>query len=118
MIPPPPLLWASLGVFSPGEGATRVEARGSASQLEVDYRLPDGDVVRYSLEGRRIVGVSVVRGDDAIRTMVVSDPDGRSRYPSAATYRDIPDFRELKVELESVEYHESFPPDIWRVPGW
>ena len=116
MIPPPPLLWASLGVFRPGEGAELVEARGR-SRLSVDYRLADGEVVRFSLEGRRVVGVSVLDGRDVVRTMQVGDNDGSSRYPTDATYRDIPDFRELKVSLSEVEYVDAFPPDIWTVAG-
>lgn len=114
MIPPPPLLWASLGVFRPGDGAELMEARGH-SQLVADYRLADGGVVRFSLEGRRVVGVSVLVGDDVVRTMRVGDNDGSSQYPTDATYRDIPDFRELKVTLSDVEYVDAFPPDIWVV---
>lgn len=114
MIPPPPLLWASLAVFRPGPAAELVEVRG-LSQLAVDYRLPDGTRLRFHVEGRRVVGASVLDGDDVVRTLVVAETDPGSRFPSEATYRDVPDFRQLEVDLSSVEYVESFPPDIWSV---
>ncbi|MGI9627724.1 MAG: hypothetical protein ACR2QM_12875, partial [Longimicrobiales bacterium] len=117
MIPPPPLLWASLGVFNPGETATFVDLRGGASQQQASYDLVGGDRIRYSIEGRRIVHVSVLRDGDQIRTMSVDEPGPASRHPDAATYRDIPDFRELKVRLEAVEHPDSFPPDIWGEPN-
>ncbi|NNL30181.1 MAG: hypothetical protein HKO77_04120 [Gemmatimonadetes bacterium] len=116
MIPPPPLLWASLGVFRPGAGAALEEVRG-LSEVEADYRLPDGDLIRFRVEGRRLLGVSVHREGDRIRTLEVSEPERGSRFPASAAYRDVPDFRELRVELSSVEYVDGFPSDIWGVSG-
>jgi len=114
MIPPPPLLWASLGVFRPGPEAELLEVRG-LSQLSVDYRLPEGLGLRFHVEGRRVVGASVLEDDDVVRTLAVAEADAGSRFPSEATYRDLPDFRQLEVALSSVEYVEAFPPDIWSV---
>lgn len=114
MIPPPPLLWASLGVFRPGPGAELIEVRGQ-SQLNAEYRLPDGLQLRFSIEGRRVVGASVRDGDDVIRTLSVAETDPGARFPAEATYRDLPDFRELRVHLSTVEYVDSFPADIWSV---
>lgn len=116
MIPPPPLLWASLGVFRPGPTARLEEVRG-LSEVEADYRLPDGDVIRFRVEGRRLQGASVFRAGDRIRTLDVAEPERGSRFPASAAYRDVPDFRELKVDLSSVEYVDGFPSDIWAVSG-
>jgi len=114
MIPPPPLLWASLGVFRPGEYATLMEVRG-LSRIEADYSLDDGRRIRFEIEGRRLVAADILDGEDRIRTLDIGASSLESRYPQSAAYRDVPDFRELKVELSSVEYVDGFPDDIWTV---
>ena len=116
MIPPPPLLWASLGVFRPGQEADLEAVRG-LSEVEADYRMPGGELIRFRIEGRRLQGAAVLRGGDRIRTLDVTQPEPGASFPASAAYRDVPDFRELRVELSSVEYVDGFPEDIWSVTG-
>lgn len=117
LIPPPPLLWASLGVFRPGDRASFVEGRGAGDQLQVTYEDPTGLGLRFSIVGRRVSEAALLSGTDAVQTLEVAPPDAQGAYPSKFTYRHIPDFRELKVELESVEVVGPFPPDIWLGPS-
>jgi hypothetical protein len=40
-------------------------------------------------------------------------PEGGDRYPVEATYRNVADFRELRLERRSLEVVGPFDPDIW-----
>jgi hypothetical protein len=113
VIPPPPLLWAALGVFRPGSGAPLMGGESLAedeialryllsSDLQLRYRVKDGTVEEAELirEGHVEERVRVVRGEAANAL-----PD--------ATYRNLRAFRELRIALESVEHVEGFPPGIW-----
>lgn len=114
-VPPPALLWATFGVLQPGEGSVLREGRAKEGRLELEYVLPNGQVVRYKLIGRNLTEAEVLdRGEVVERlSLVVSEQDTLSLYPKTATYRNLLEFRELKLELESVDYVDPFPPDIW-----
>ena len=113
LVPPPALLWAVFGVFRPGAGAQLLAGRRKDAGLEVHFRLPGGDSVRYRLRGRRVAEAAVLNGRVVVERVVVSGLREGSDYPSEATYRNLRDYRELKLQLESYEHVEPFPPHIW-----
>jgi len=112
VVPSPPLLWASLGVFRPGEGATLVLAEERNDGTRLRYRLGDGDELQYRIRDGRLVGVELFRDGSALHQVTLERKEGWE-LPSEATYRNLASFRELKVTVESVESVESHPTDIW-----
>lgn len=116
ILPPPRLLWAALGVVRPGTGyallgAEQVDEGG----LRIRYGYMGDEELRYTLVGERLRRVELLRGDDVVETVELEvDPDGG--FPTSAVYRHLADFRELRIERDSVELVEPFPPDIWN-PG-
>ena len=117
LVPPPALLWATLGVFRPGARAELLGGRVAGGVLDVQYRLPHGDRVHFRLRDRTIMDVSRLEGEDVVEHVFVSAPEEGSDYPAEATYRNLRDYRELKLQLEFHEQVDSFPPDIWRPNG-
>lgn len=112
VVPSPPLLWASLGVFRPGEGVTLLGAEQRDGALRLRYRLDDGDELRYQIRDGKLTGVELFRDGSALH-QVSLDRDVESELPREATYRNLASFRELKVTVESVQDVESYPADIW-----
>jgi hypothetical protein len=112
VVPSPPLLWASLGVFRPGEGATLVRAEERDDGIRLRYRLSDGDELQYQMRDGRLVGVELFRDGSAVHQVTLDRKEGWE-LPGEATYRNLASFRELKVTVESVESVESYPADIW-----
>ncbi len=113
VVPSPALLWASLGVFRPGEGATRLRAEsyeGEASRLT--YLLADGDELRYELRSGRMVEAELRHDGDAVHRVTLVR-EGDAELPTEATYRNLARFSELRVTIESVERVDSHPSDIW-----
>jgi hypothetical protein len=113
VVPSPALLWASLGVFRPGEGVTLLGAEyfdGDVFRLR--YRLADGDELRYELRSGRLTGAEL-RHEGNVTHRVVLDRDGGGDLPKEATYRNLTSFSELKVTVETVERVDSHPSDIW-----
>lgn len=116
ILPPPRLLWAAIGVVRPGTGyallgAERVDDDG----LTIRYGYPGDEELRYTLEGQRLRRVELLRGSDVVETVEL-EVDPESRFPRSAVYRHLADFRELRLERDSLELVEPFPPDIWN-PG-
>ena len=122
LVPPPALLWAAFGVFRPGDDAEFASGRVEGGRLEVEYALPAGDRLRFRLRGGVVRDAARLEGGAVVERITVSGErsapglEGGS-YPLDATYRNLPDFRELKLELESVEHVDPFPPDIWDPAG-
>lgn len=122
LVPPPALLWAALGVFRPGAGAEFARGRVEGGRIEVEYELPAGDRVRFHLRNGVVHQAARLEGGSVVERVTV--PDGVSAqeraeglYPTDATYRNLLEFRELNLELESVEHVDPFPPDIWDPAG-
>ena len=122
LVPPPALLWAAFGVFRPGAGAEFAGGRVEGGRVEVEYELPGGDRVWFHLGSGVVREAARLEGGSVVERITVSDGgSARERteglYPTGATYRNLPAFRELKLELESVEHVDPFPPDIWEPAG-
>ncbi len=112
VVPSPPLLWASLGVFRPGDGVTLLGAEERDEALRLRYRLDDGNELRYMILDGKLSGVELFQGRSVLHRVSL-DREAEWELPSEATYRNLASFRELKVTVESVEDVESYPADIW-----
>jgi hypothetical protein len=114
-LPPPALLWGSLGVFRPGDFSQlrggRWESTGVA---ELRYLPPGGGELLYRLRGDRIERMEVLRGDRASEELRLVHVEGE-RFPREATYRHLEEVRELRITLESIEHVEAYPTDIWNL---
>lgn len=112
-VPPPPLMWAALGVVLPPSAAVLVGTREESGRSELYYEADEG-LLRYVIEGGRLRSA---RWDGPRQRMTV-DLRGQAGYglPTQATYRDLAAVTELMLNLESVDEVETFAPDIWR-PG-
>lgn len=116
LVPPPALFWSALGVFRPGGDATLVAGRKDNGTTELEYRLSVGDRVRFRLSGRSVADAMVLDGGAVVERVRASGAQPGSAYPAEATYRNLRDYRELRLRLETFEHVDSFPPDIWN-PG-
>ena len=114
LVPPAALLWAALGVFRPGDRAEMVNGRITRGTMVLDYDLPVDEQVRFHLRNRAIVDAERLERGSVVERVFISDLAGETIFPSEATYRNMPDYRELRLTLVSVEYVDPFPPDIWR----
>jgi len=113
MVPPPHLLWAALGVFRPGADAALLGARGvPGGTVELRYGYPGGQEIRYTIDGDRIREVQLLQRGSVLHSVTLLG-DGNGDYPREATYRNLAEFRELKLTTESIEHVASYPPEIW-----
>ena len=113
VVPSPALLWASLGVFRPGEGVTLLGAEAfDDDAFRLRYRVADGDELRYELRSGRVTRVELRREGNATH-LVDLKREGGGELPKEATYRNLASFSELKVTVETVERVDSHPSDIW-----
>ena len=113
VVPSPALLWASLGVFRPGEGVTLLGAEAFDNDVfRLRYRLPDGDELRYELRSGRVTEVELRHEGNATHRVALNR-EGGGELPKETTYRNLASFSELKVTVETVERVDSHPADIW-----
>lgn len=113
VLPAPPLLWAALGVFRPDGSMTLLggEALGD-DVMRLRYGLDDGTELRYRIEAGRVQHVEIWGDGHVLHRVVLKLEDGYD-HPTEATYRHISQFRELKVQIDSVKSVETFPARIW-----
>lgn len=113
VLPPVGLMWGVLGVFRPTPGA---ELAGG-DRLEDDaqrlrYTAPSGAEVHYELADGSLRSVELLRSDDVVEWVrLVSEDD--APYPVEATYRNLAEYRELKITRDSLHLVDSFDPRIW-----
>ena len=113
VVPSPALLWASLGVFRPGEGVTLLGAEAFDDDVfRLRYRLPDGDELRYELRSGRVTEVELRHEGNATHRVALNR-EGGGELPKETTYRNLASFSELNVTVETVERVDSHPSDIW-----
>ncbi len=112
VVPSPPLLWASLGVFRPGNGATFLGGEVRDERLRLRYGLRNGDELRYQIHEGKLTGVELYQDGNALHEVSL-DRDAEWELPRGARYRHLASFRELQVTVESVVNVESYPADIW-----
>ncbi len=116
-VPPPALLWGTLGVFRPGTEAGLTGGRRYLNgSLELRYQVPGGAELLYILRDDRVERIDALRGGRAREEVTLVRVESE-RFPRQAMYRHLDEVRELRITLESVEHVESYPTDIWN-PGF
>lgn len=112
-MPPPALLWGTLGVVAPPPGATLDGTQQDGQRVRLAYTLPDGRLL-YELEAGRLRGM---RLEGPNRRMTVElEGDAGHGAPRRAVYRDWSAFVELEMDVDRVEDVDPYPDDVW-VPG-
>jgi len=115
LIPPAPLLWASLGVFRPGRLSTLLGGESvDSTVVRLRYRIAQGGEAHFTMGEHAVQQAELLRGGRVEETMEITLEPG-SEVPTSALYRNVPAFRELQVDLESVESVETFPAGIWTI---
>lgn len=112
-LPPPPMMWAVLGVVAPPPGAVLRGTRVEPGRAELYYHV-EGGLLRYDLRGGRLVAAGWER--DSERMEVRLEGVAAHGLPSRALFRDLAAYTELELNLESIDEVEPYPPDIWS-PG-
>lgn len=121
LIPPPALLWASLGVLHPDSGAELLGGEaletGAAGEerTRLRYGVSDGQEARFVFRGEVLESARLMEDGYVVERVELERAEGNAvgPYPAGAVYRDRSAFRELRVTLESREPADSFSPDIW-----
>jgi len=116
LLPPPALFWSAMGIFRPGRGLEMVGADAdSGGRLRLQYQLASGQELRYRVRERAVEEVELLRGGQALERVVLT-ASTTGGFPTETVYRHLGEFRELKLNLESVDSVDPFPSDIWE-PG-
>lgn len=116
VVPSPPLLWASLGMFRPGPRAVLLGAEElEDNRIRLRYHLPSGDELRYEMEDGHLTGVELRDRGSAVHRVALERKE-QGQLPHEVTYRNLASFRELKITVTTVEKVDFYPSDIW-YPG-
>ena len=117
ILPPPDLMWGTLGVFRPEFGTELIGGdRLVGEALRLRYRYGDGTELHYGLKGGVLKTLELIERGSVVQRVEVDLEEG-SRYPVTAIYRNLAAFRELKITRRELTQVESFPPDIWDPVG-
>lgn len=117
VLPPVELMWGTLGVFRPLASARLVEGQElDDGGRRFRYTTSGGDEIHYDVVDDRVRSVELLDGSSVVqRVRLTAAEDGG--YPQAATYRNLVDFRELKITRTAVIAAEPFDPSIWNPGG-
>ncbi len=113
ILPPPALMWGALGVFHPLAGARMLGAdRLEGEAVRLRYAYAERGEIHYRVAGGLLSSLEIVdRGRVVQRVDVGVERD--ARYPLEATYRNVAEFRELRLVRESLSIVAPFDPEIW-----
>jgi hypothetical protein len=114
ILPPPELLWGTIGTIRLGAGARVI----GGDELEdggvrLTAALPDGESVRYEVLEGRVRRIEQLTSGGAVVKTLVARHEATGRIPAEATYRDLTAFRELILTRDGMENVDGFPDDIW-----
>jgi hypothetical protein len=109
VIPPAELLWASMGVFQPPEGARLAGSDSTDSAVRLGYER-DGASWLYEIRDGRLWFVEY---QDAVGRHTVELRGRADALPEWAHYRDWAHFRELLLTVTQVENVDGFDEEIW-----
>jgi len=113
ILPPPDFMWGALGLFRPILDTWLLEAETmDDGSLRLLYRIDDREEIRYRADGYALVEVELIERGHVTQRVEV-EHDGET-FPLRARYRNMADFRELRIERASVEQVAPFPSDIWQ----
>jgi hypothetical protein len=108
-VPPPELLWASVGVFRPPSEASLTGSDSTGTTIRLGYERP-GERWLYQLQAGRLEYVDY-HGPGGRRRVELRGEAGA--FPVQTLFRDWGESRELLLTVTQVEYVEGFPADIW-----
>jgi hypothetical protein len=114
ILPPPELLWGTVGTIRLGSGARVVggdELEGGGVRLVA--RLPDAQGVRYEVIDGRVRRIEQMTEGGTVVKPLVTRHGAEGQVPLEATYRDLTAFRELILQRDRMESVDGFPADIW-----
>ncbi|MBI4409642.1 MAG: hypothetical protein HY561_08045 [Gemmatimonadetes bacterium] len=111
-LPPPSLLWGTLGVFRPPPGAQLTRVQKGPEETRLEYRQKDGRW-RFLLADGRLQRAEW-EGESGRQSVELSAAEAGVALD--AVYRDWVAFRELSLKLDDVQTVDPFPPEIW-TPG-
>ena len=111
VVPPAPLLWASLGVIRPPTGSEVQVAEVRDGETRLVYRAADGTWTFRSRDGA-LVHAEWQTSAGARHTVELTGSTAGAP-PQHARYRDWQEYRELVLELEQQEEVDAFPPETW-----
>lgn len=119
ILPPADLMWSTLGVFRPEFGTELLGAEQlQGGTVRLRYRYADGRELHYGVENGLLRTTELVEGGHVVQRVRI-DTEPETRYPTTATYRNLAEFRELKITRDRLDTVEPYPPDIWDpVRGW
>ena len=113
VLPPVELMWATLGVFRPLASARLAggeELEGGTRRFR--YAASGEVTLHYEVANDRVRALEMLEGSSVVQWVRLTAADDGG-YPAAATYRNLVDFRELKITRTAVIPAESFDPSIW-----
>lgn len=113
ILPPPDLMWGALGIFRP-QGDTRLLGgdRLEGEALRLRYGYSDGREIHYSMVEGVLSSLELLDRGRVVQRVDVA-PERVARYPIEATYRNLAEFRELRLVRQSLDVVDAFDPDIW-----
>jgi hypothetical protein len=112
ILPPVELMWATLGVFRPMDGARLIggeRLEGSPERLR--YAYDDRIELHFEIDEGAVEALELVEGADVVQWVRLERDGGR--YPLSARYRNLVDFRELEITRTSVSPADAFDPAIF-----
>jgi len=113
ILPPVELMWGTLGVFRPVAGARLLggdRLEGTGQRLR--YQAGAGQEIHFEVDGDAVQGLDLLQGSSVVQWVRLEQTD-RERFPGTATYRNLVDYRELKITRTGVRPSEAFDPGIW-----
>jgi hypothetical protein len=113
LLPPVSLMWGTLGVFRPIEGARLVGGDRLENRAQrLRYAYTQGRELHFEVGPGTVRAVELLEGASVVEWVRLETEPGGS-YPASATYRNLVDFRELKIVTTSVRSSEPFESAIW-----
>jgi hypothetical protein len=113
ILPPPDLMWGVLGVFRPVGDARLIGAdRLEGEAIRLRYQHDDGREVHYRVMDGALRVLELVEGGHVVQRVDVA-AERVERYPVEATYRNLAEFRELRLVRQSLSVVDAFDPEIW-----
>ncbi|HEX6309818.1 MAG TPA: hypothetical protein VFZ69_16720 [Longimicrobiales bacterium] len=114
LLPPPALLWASLGVFRRPSDAPLTGTAAADGTVTLEYTR-EPTVWRFQFGDDRLKSTEWTDGTG--RRTVVLTGEAALGLPAQAVFRDWTEFRELTIRVTEVEEKAAFEPDVWILPG-
>ena len=106
-------MWGALGVFRPAPGSRLLGGdRLDDTAHRFRYTTRSGEELHYEVLDGTLRSVELLHGDAVVQWVRVAAETGDS-YPNEATYRNLQDYRELRITRDTIREAEPFDPEIW-----